>query len=164
MSRQRRESHGGILSPHMAMYHAVHNGYTGGLPVIAALMNSGSPDTLRKKLDPEQTSHHLRFDEAIDILRITKDTRILDAICAQVGAVWHYPADVADTPADLDVLSTGTELMDRSVRLLTELESALRDGDIDSDEGARINERMMRLQQSIQNIAETAERFKREDV
>jgi hypothetical protein len=148
----------------MAVYHAVHS-YKGGLPVVAAMMgNTPSLDTLRKKLDPDQNTHHLRFDEAVEILRITKDARILDAIGAEVGAVWFDPEAVPAEPADLDVLHCGTSLMDRSVRLISELETALRDGEIDATERARLDQHIMRLNQATQHVSETAGRFEREEV
>lgn len=163
MSRRTRQSHGGIHTPQMAVYHAVH-GYKGGLPVIAALMaNSPSFDTLRKKLDPDQGSHHLRFDEAMEILRITKDTRILDAICAELDAVWFMPETVSPAPADLDVLHSSTKLMKKTVSLIDELECALRDGDINAGERARLDKHIMRLFQATHFFSETARRFEREE-
>lgn len=162
MSRRTRQSHGGIHTPHMALYHAVHS-YKGGLPVVAAMLgNAPSPDTLRKKLDPDLSTHLPRFDEAMEILRITKDPRILDAICAEVGAVWFYPEDVPAAPADLDVLQCGTGLMDKAVQLLAELEKSLRDGEIDSDERARLDSCVMRLQQATRQVSDTARQFETE--
>ncbi len=162
MSRRTRQCHGGIHTPQMAVYHAVHS-YKGGLPVVAAMMgNSPSLDTLRKKLDPDQDTHHLRYDEAVDILRITKDNRILDALCAEVGATWFLPGTVPEQPADLDVLNSGTCLMSRAVGLLSELETALRDGEIDATERARLDQHIMRLNQATQHVSATAERFEKE--
>lgn len=159
MSRRTRQCHGGIHSPQMALYHAVHS-YKGGLPIVAAMMsNTPSPDTLRKKLDPDQTTHHPRFDEAVEILGITKDPRILDALNAVVGATWFYPEQVPTAPADLDVLHSGTSLMDQAVRLISEFERALRDGEIDETERARIDACVMRVQQATQHVSITASRF-----
>ncbi|QEW06336.1 phage regulatory CII family protein [Nitrincola iocasae] len=161
MSRRTRQCHGGIHTPQMAFYHAVHS-YKGGLPVIAAMMGiTPSLDTLRKKLDPDQNSHHLRLDQAMDILRITKDPRILDAICAEVEAVWFMPDTVPPAPADMDVLYSSTSLMKRSVQLISELECALRDGDINEDERARLDKHIMRLFQATHYVSETASRFER---
>lgn len=161
MSRRTRQSHGGIHTPQMACYHAVHD-YTGGLPVIAVMMEA-SADTLRKKLDPAQDSHKLTLAEAMHILRITRDDRILDAVCHQVGAVWFRPEEVPDAPSDLDVLTTSTALMDRSVQLVTTLEQSLRDGEIDHDDRARLDACMTRLTQAAHLISQTANRFRRED-
>ncbi len=162
MSRRTRQCHGGIHTPQMAVYHAVHNPKI-GLPVVAELMSSNpSEGTLRKKLDPAQDTHHLRFDEAVEILRITKDPRILDSLCAEIDAVWFIPETVPEAPGDLDVLQSGTSLMDRSVRLITELEAALRDGEIDKTERARLDEHIMRLNQATQHVSATAGRFETE--
>ncbi len=157
MGRRTRPSHGGLHTPLMACYHAVHN-YPGGLPVVATLM-AVNPETLRKKLDPAQDTHRLALDEAMHILTITKDDRVLDAVTAAVGANWFWPIDVAPQPGDLDVLSASTGLMRSAVDVITELESALQDGDIDADERARIDLRLVKLARQMKVIDATSEHF-----
>jgi hypothetical protein len=139
----------------------VHD-YPGGLPVIAVMMDMPA-DTLRKKLDPAQDSHKLMLAEAMHILRITRDDRILDAICHEAGAVWVRPDAVPACPADLDVLGTSTALMDRAVRVITELEQALHDGEIDADERARLDASLSRLSRAAHLVSETAARFQRNE-
>jgi hypothetical protein len=158
---RRRNSQGGILTPQLACYHAAYD-YPGGLPVVAVMMDK-SPHTLRKKLDPGQDSHLLTLEEATHILRITKDPRILDAIGAEGDAVWFRPDEVASAPADMDVLRTSTSLMERAVAVISELESALADGDIDAEERARLDERFMRLSQAALHVSETARKFEQDD-
>jgi hypothetical protein len=158
--KKRHTDHGGILSPLMACYHAAHD-YPGGLPVLASLLNKPL-GTLQKKLNPNVDTHLLTLEEAAHILRITKDARILDALGAEGDAVWFRPDEVPTAPADLDVLSSSTCLMSRSVAVIEELEDALADGKIDAEERARLNERFMRLNQAAQHVSETARQFEDE--
>ncbi len=152
------QSHGGIHTPVVACYHAVHDYRPGGLPVVSVMMEK-SQEVLRKKVNEQNTTHVLTLNEAMHILRITGDTRILDAICAEAGVVWFAPENVPKEPADMDVLASGTTLMGRTVSVLTELQAALADGEIDVVERARIDQRIMELHQSISHISETARQF-----
>jgi hypothetical protein len=157
MSRRIRSSHGGLHTPLMACYHAVHS-YPGGLPVIATMM-AVNPETLRKKLDPAQDSHRLALDEAMHILNITKDERVLDAITAAVGANWFWPLDADQPPGDLDVLAASTSLMRSAVDVITELEKSLEDGDINANERARIDQRLLELARQMKRLDATSEQF-----
>ncbi|NRA20732.1 MAG: phage regulatory CII family protein [Oceanospirillaceae bacterium] len=157
MSRKTQQSHGGIHTPLMACYLAVHDS-ADGLPVIAFKMEKNQ-DTLRKKLDSKQTTHHLTLAEAMHILRITHDPRILDAICTEIGVIWIDAEALPAVPADMDVLKSGTELMNTAVQVLTELEQALDNGSIDADEQARLNKRFLELAKAAKKIAFIAEQF-----
>jgi hypothetical protein len=154
---KRRKCHGGIHTPEMALYFAVHE-YQDGLASIA--LNIGtSADVLRKKVDPKVKSHIPQFAEVMKIMALTRDERLLDAINSTMGACWFYPESVADAPADLDILKTSTGLMARAVDVITELEKSLESGDIDKDERARINKRILKLLQQINAVDITAQRF-----
>lgn len=156
---KRRQCHGGIHTPEMALYFAVHE-YSDGLAAIALIIGT-SADVLRKKVDPKNTTHIPQFAEVLKIMDLTRDERLLDAINSKMGACWFYPESVADAPADLDILKTSTGLMARAVDVITELEKSLESGDIDKDERARINKRFLKLQQQINAVDITAQRFEK---
>jgi hypothetical protein len=141
----------------MACYLAVHNS-ADGLPVIAFKMEKNQ-DTLRKKLDSKQASHHLTLAEAMHILRITHDPRILDAICTEAGVIWVDEQIIPTAPADMDVLKSGTQLMNKAVNVLTELEAALSDGSINHTEKAILKQRFLELAQASKQISIIAEQF-----
>jgi hypothetical protein len=141
----------------MACYLAVHNS-ADGLPVIAFKMEKNQ-DTLRKKLDSRQSSHHLTLAEAMHILRITNDARILDAICTEAGVIWVDEQVIPTAPADMDVLKSGTQLMNKAVKVLTELEAALSDGSINHTEKAILKQRFLELAQASKQISIIAEQF-----
>lgn len=156
MSR-RKQDHGGIHSPLVACYHAVHD-FRGGAPLVAGLMGK-SPIVLTKKLNENSDNHVLTLSEAMHILRITEDTRILDAICTEAGVVWFQPEDVPSAPSDMDVLGSSTDLMGRTMGLITELQHALADGEIDSNERARMNKCALELQQQLNHFIELSKQF-----
>lgn len=162
MSRRIRNSHGGIHSPTQACYHAAAD-YLGGIHGLAATMQK-SYDVLRKKLDESNSRYFLTLDEAMQILGLTGDKRILDAINAAAGAVWFFPNQVPALPCDMDVLKTGTNLIDSAVAIITELQQALEDNDITQDERARLDKRFMRLQQAMNQTQLTAKAFECSEV
>jgi hypothetical protein len=157
MSRKLKPTHSGIQSPLMACYLAVHDS-SDGLPVIAFKMEKNA-DTLRKKLDSKQQTHHLTLAEAMHILRLTSDPRILDAICHQAGVVWVDNNVIPGEPADMDILKSGTGLMSSAVQVLTELEKALEDGNISQDERAVLDKHFLELAKASKTVSIIAEKF-----
>lgn len=158
MSRKGTSCHGGIHSPVVACYHATFD-YPGSVSVIALMMGK-SEEVLRKKLNSRANTHVLTLDEAMHILRLTEDTRILDAICAEAGVVWFAPDNVPTHPGDMDVLKSSTTLMDKAMSVINELQTALEnDGEVDADERARIDKCVMELIQASSHLSETARQF-----
>ena len=157
MPSRSKAPHTGIHSPLMACYLAVHDS-DDGLPVIAFKMEK-KPDTLRKKLDSRQATHHLTLAEAMHILRLTNDARILDAICTQAGVIWVDQEALPHAPADMDILKSGTELMATAVQVLTDLEKALEDGAISQDESAVLKQRFLAVSQATAKIEHIAQQF-----
>lgn len=154
----RKRANSGIQTPINACYLAAHD-YPGGLPVVAVMMDK-SYDVLRKKLDSKNSSHVLTLDEAMHILRITDDTRILDAINSVAGAVWFFPDDVPENPGDMDVLNTSTGLMNSAMALINTLKDALNnDGEVDNQERAVLDKKALQLQQGVAHFIETAKQF-----
>lgn len=158
MSRRTRDDHGGIHTPVDACYHACVDHVTGMKGVAEQML--ASYDVLRKKLDDEKyPTFVLTLNEAMNILSITGDSRILDAINAVGGAVWFYPQQVPQFPADMDVLKTGTQLVDSAMQVISTLVDALEDNEIDQDERARLDKKLMSLHQAINQTDETAKAF-----
>lgn len=88
MGARPRKHDGGTLSLSQACYHAVY-AYPGKVAAVAyALgMNAG---TLANKLNGNVESHKLNADEAVAIGCVTRDERILNAVCIEMDAVWHW--------------------------------------------------------------------------
>lgn len=159
---KRRDHHGGILSPLEALYFSAHDYKHGGLPALAARLGM-SADVLRKKVDLDYETHKTQFAEGMHILRMTKDERLIDAITHSVGAVWNFEYDTPAHPGDLDLLKTSSALMAKAVAVITELESALEDGQIDPDERARIDKALFNLARQMKSVDATAAQFHTED-
>ena len=107
--RARRE----ILPLDLALYHAARD-YPGGAAAIAATTGR-NPTTLQHKLSPTHPSHTVNVQEFAEILELTKDRRILDAVHALVGdTIWQELAEsyTADMP---ETLTTGIAMYFRQV-------------------------------------------------
>lgn len=146
-----------ILSPQLALYHAVRD-YPGGFEAVAATYGWNA-DTFNKKLSPSNTTHRPMLEEVEGILHLTRDPRILDAFCAPVGAVWRWAEEVREYPADLDVLAAGNGLMQRASECVDELVRALEDGAVDANEMVALEQKFYRLRQALYSVKETAGRF-----
>lgn len=85
-----------ILTLDLALYHAAHD-YPGGAAAIAATTGR-NPTTLQHKLSPNHPGHRVNVQEFAEILELTKDRRILDAVHALVGdTIWQ---ELAETYTD----------------------------------------------------------------
>lgn len=157
MSKNREVAERVILAPELACYHAV-KAYPGGVPAVAAMLGMRA-STLQNKLNPTQDTHKVSLGEAMGILEITRDKRILDAVCSAVDAVWNWAAEV-ERLGDVEVFNAGSTLVRRASGLLDALESALEDGEVDDEEMAVIQKRLYRLQQAGCGVADVAQQYK----
>ncbi|WP_334597261.1 phage regulatory CII family protein [Pseudomonas alvandae] len=93
-----------VLPLDLALYHAARD-YPGGAAAIAATTGR-NPTTLQHKLSPTHPSHSVNIQEFGEILELTKDRRILDAVHALVGdTIWHELSEVytTDMPETLTI-------------------------------------------------------------
>jgi hypothetical protein len=86
---------GQVLSLRQALYRAGRD-YKGGLTALAFDMVVEN-DTLQKKLKLDEERRWLTPDELEEVIRLTGDYRLLDALMRPAGAVWYRPAPVAAT-------------------------------------------------------------------
>ena len=107
--RARRE----ILPLDLALYHAARD-YPGGAAAIAATTGR-NPTTLQHKLSPNHPGHTVNIHEFAEILELTKDRRILDAVHALVGdTIWQELAE-AYTDDMPETLTMGIAMYFRQV-------------------------------------------------
>lgn len=69
-----------------AAYHTVHD-YPGGATALAPRLGIKSPAVLNSKVNPNTDTHHITLVEAIKIMAITNDYRILQSMNAHLGKV-----------------------------------------------------------------------------
>tara|TARA_R110001583_G_scaffold34551_1_gene115882 strand:- start:30492 stop:30962 length:471 start_codon:yes stop_codon:yes gene_type:complete len=146
-----------IHSLDLACYHAVH-AYPGGVKAVAAVFG-WNPATLQNKLNPTQGTHKLLAAEVEQVLMLTRDARILDAICAPVNALWLWGDEFAGVSGDMGMLDNVTQLMTRVGELTRSIHDSLADGQIDHDEMRTLQHLMYRLMQSGQGVLQRAEEF-----
>lgn len=145
------------LSLELACYQAVHE-HPGGVRAVAATFGWNA-STLQNKLNPTQTTHKLTANEVEGILDLTRDARILDAVCAKRNAVWIDLHRVAGVATDMAMLDNITELVQRVGELSGKVHSSLEDGKVDSDELSDLETAVFRLNQSAFHVLERAKQL-----
>lgn len=145
------------LNLEMACYKAVHE-YRGGVPAVAGAMG-WNPRTLQNKLNPTQETHKLTAIEVEGILALTHDARILDAVCAQYGAVWIDLQGLGGDAGDMAMLDNITETVTRVGDLSRKVQESLADGRVDADEMRALETAVMRLTQAGFAVLERARQF-----
>jgi len=144
------------LSLEQACYLAVQS-YPGKCVGVASVFVS-NPGTLQKKLNPTQTSHNLYAVDVEQILEVTKDPRILDAICARVGAVWLDLGNMGGG-SDMAMLDNITTCVTRLGDLSTKVQQSLDGGRVTADELKELETAVLRLNQSAHYVLERAKQF-----
>lgn len=137
--RARRE----ILPLDLALYHAARD-YAGGAAAIAATTGR-NPTTLQHKLSPTHPSHTVNVQEFAEILELTKDRRILDAVHALVGdTIWQELAE-AYTDDMPETLTNGLAVYFRQVADLADTwAKSIGDGVVNDRELAEIRLQVFR--------------------
>ncbi|WP_296258483.1 MULTISPECIES: phage regulatory CII family protein [unclassified Pseudomonas] len=86
---------GPVLSLRQALYRAGRD-YKGGVTALAFEMVIEN-DALQKKLKLDEERRWLTPDELEEVIRLTADPRLLDALVRPAGAVWYRPVPVDAT-------------------------------------------------------------------
>ncbi|MBV7525357.1 hypothetical protein KW834_13155 [Pseudomonas sp. PDM29] len=97
---------GPVLTLRQAIYRAGRD-YKGGITALAFDMVLDN-DTLQKKLKLDDDRRWLNPDELEELIRLTGDSRLLDALMRAAGAVWYRPVPV---PATRDALRAVGKLL-----------------------------------------------------
>lgn len=97
---------GPVLPLRQAIYRAGRD-YKGGITALAFEMVLEN-DTLQKKLKLDEERRWLNPDELEEVIRLTADPRLLDALMRPAGAVWYRPVAV---PATRDALKAVGKLL-----------------------------------------------------
>jgi len=132
-----------VLTLELALYHAARD-YPGGAAAIAATTGRNAT-TLQHKLSPTHPSHTVNVQEFGEILELTKDRRILDAVHALVGdTTWQELAETytSDMP---ETLTTGIAAYFRQVADLADIwAKSIGDGVVNDQELAEIRLQVFR--------------------
>lgn len=132
-----------VLTLELALYHAARD-YPGGAAAIASTTGRNA-STLQHKLSPTHPSHMINVQEFGEILELTKDRRILDAVHALVGdTIWQELAEAytCDMP---ETLTVGIATYFRQVADLADTwAKSIGDGQVNDSEMAEIRLQVFR--------------------
>ncbi len=146
-----------LLTTEQACYHAVHD-YPGGVAGVAGVYG-WSANTLQNKLNPTQNTHKLSALDAETILELTKDGRILDAMCSRFGAIWIDLRKVSGVASDMAMLDNVTDLVTKVGELTSTISKSLDDGVVKPDEARELEACTLRLTQAAYTVLERAKQF-----
>lgn len=86
-------------------YHTVHD-FLGGASALASRMGIKSPAVLNSKVNPNTHTHHITLLEAVKLMEITGDYRILQEMCARLGKVAIDLPDIPESQRDTSLMDT----------------------------------------------------------
>jgi len=108
-----------------AAYATVHD-YPGGASSLAPRM--GMPvAVMNSKVNPNTHTHHLSLSEAVRVMAVTGDTRMLRAQCDELGFLPPIPRVVVDV-SDMALLESYTQMISRLGEFSRQFHAALSDG------------------------------------
>lgn len=128
------------MNVHDAAHATVHD-YPGGAASLAPRL--GMPQAvLNSKVNPHTLTHHLNLTEAMRIMAMTGDHRILRAQCEELGYLPPIPRLAAEV-SDAALLETYTRLMAELGDFSREFHAALADGRLTHAEIDRMQAEML---------------------
>ncbi|PAV48482.1 hypothetical protein CK486_08515 [Pseudomonas sp. HAR-UPW-AIA-41] len=122
---------GPVLSLRQALYRAGRD-YKGGITSLAHDMVMDL-DSLQKKLKLDEERRWPTPDELEEIIALTRDDRLLDALMRPAGAVWYRPDPV---PATKDALEAVGKLLETEGQFVRSLHKGAEDNKWEADEVA----------------------------
>jgi len=123
-----------------AAYATVHD-YPGGSASLGPRVGI-NPVVLSSKVNPNTSTHHLMLVEALRLMALTGDHRILRAICDELGYLPPIPRLDCAVP-DVALLETYTRLMAELGDFSREFHTAMADGRLTLREIERMDAEMM---------------------
>lgn len=129
-----------------AAHQTVHD-YPGGSEALGPRMGM-SGAVLRNKVNPHNTTHHLTLAEAVRMMALTGDLRILRAIADELGQAVHPLPAVQDGPSG-DVLENVLGLAEAEGNFSGSMRAALADGIVTPRELREIREASDQVQATL---------------
>lgn len=127
---------GPVLSLRQALYRAGRD-YKGGITSLAFEMVLEN-DTLQKKLKLDEERRWLSPDELEEVIRLTSDSRLLDALMRPAGAVWYRPEPV---PATTEALKAVGQLLSDTGDFVSCMHSGAADNKWEAHEVAALDQK-----------------------
>lgn len=145
-----------LLSLETALFRACKD-RRGSIGAICELYGLKVP-TLTSKLNPALDTHHCNPADIEAVLSYTKDSRIMDAVCAAHGnAVW-YELPTLESDDDCELFAVFGDLSKRVGDLGHGLFASMSDGVIDADELDALRKYQAQLHTATAALIAAAER------
>ena len=145
-----------VLSIELACYHAVQD-YPGGVVAVASVYGWNA-STLQNRLNPNTPTHKITAQEIRGILELTRDKRILDAVCLPIDVMWLDLQRLAPG-GDMAILDNVTALVQQVGELCGKVQDSLADGKVDRGEAQELEESTVRLVQAAYTLLERSAQF-----
>lgn len=144
------------MTPRDAAHKTVHD-YPGGSMSLAPRMDMPA-STMRAKANPNDAAHGFTLDEAVQLMELTGDHRIL---VAMNEALCYLPPikRVDFNVSDAALLEAYTNLMSELGDFSKEFHASLRDGKITKKEIARMREEMLEFFAAGEELLNRAEQL-----
>lgn len=133
------------MSVDQAAYSTVHDPANGGPKVVAAKLEM-KHQVLLNKVNLNNDTHYLYLSEAVNLMRVTSDTRIIEAFANEFGGVFvpvqgwsgasNLIGDLADTSAKFGELMRGVA-------------DGLADGVVSDNELAEVEREAAKLREAL---------------
>ena len=138
-----------------AAYNTVHD-YPGGAEALAPRMGK-SAKVLDSKVSRNVSTHHLTLHEAVQIMGLTGDHRMLRAICRHLGYLDPIRAVVYEGIADEQLLELVAAFYSETGDVSRSLVAALADGRVTQREFASFDEQTI---EAMTALAELRDRLR----
>ena len=127
-------------------YNTVHEAPGGGKAVASAM--GLSYQVLVNKVNLKNTTHHLTLKEAVDVMRATKDTRILDALANEFNGVF-LPLPALSSGISPNLMTDIAKMSSEFGALIKEISDDVSDGEITENEWTRIDNDAAKLREAL---------------
>lgn len=138
-----------------AAYHTVHD-YPGGAESLAPRMEL-SAQVLRNKVAPNCMTHHLYLTQAVRMMELTGDHRILRAQCRDLGYLDPIRVVTYDGIADEQLLELVSAVHSETGDVSRSLVEAIKDGQVTEKEMDAFDEQVI---EAMTALAELRDRLR----
>ena len=134
-----------------AIYKTAHD-FKGGARALAMRINA-HPGTFNNKVDPSMPSHVININEALAVMLVAHDYRILEVLAHETGhALYQLPA--VEFPADMDMLSAWADWQNEIAETVRALRSSIDDNKITQAELRTVKKELIEdLQKGLAMLA-----------
>lgn len=134
-----------------AAYHTVHD-YIGGAAALATRMGIRSAAVLNSKVNPNTSTHHLRLDEAIKLMVLTDDYRLLQAINYELGFI-SIPLPSKCTDTEINVMNHVLDIGHHKGELCVTIKDIFEDGIVTVEEARTFRTLANRICSAVMSLA-----------